>query len=83
MIVDDGETVREVLVPLLTTSVKPSDQVMFHGAVPVKDAVIVAELPAQIVALPLTFAAGTGFTETSVLPEPMPLQKASLIVVTL
>ena len=83
VVVDGGETLRDVLVPLVTTSVNPSDQVMFHGAVPVSDAVIVAELPAQIVALPLTLAVGTGFTAMKVVPEPVPLQNASLIAVTL
>src|ERR1044071_3279820 len=83
VVVDDGFTDRVDVVPLLTTSVKPSDQVMFHGAVPVSDAPIIAELPAQIVALPLTVAVGKGFTATSVVAEPEPLQNASLMVVTL
>jgi hypothetical protein len=44
--------------------VKPSDQVTFHGAVPVSAAEMVVELPPQIVALPLTAAVGCGLTVT-------------------
>ena len=35
---------------------EPSDQLTFHGPVPVKAAEMVVELPLQIVALPLTTA---------------------------
>jgi hypothetical protein len=42
--------------------VKPSDQVKVHGAVPVSVADRVVGLPLQIVALPLTFAVGSGLT---------------------
>ena len=37
---------------------KPSDQVIANGAVPVSVALIVAELPAQIAPLPVTAAVG-------------------------
>jgi hypothetical protein len=83
VIVDDGETERLAVVPLLTTCVKPSDQVMFHGALPVSDAAIDAELPVQIEVLPLTLAVGAGLTLTNVTPPPVPLQNASVMVVTL
>jgi hypothetical protein len=44
--------------------VTPSDHVTVHGAVPVSDAWIVAEEPAQTEADPLTAAVGRGLTVT-------------------
>ena len=43
--------------------VNPSDQVKFHGLVPVSAAEIVAEPPVQMLVLPLTAAVGA-MTET-------------------
>jgi len=51
--------------PLCNT---PSDQVTFHGPVPVNTAVIVAKLPLQSGAVPLTTAVGRGFTVITALP---------------
>jgi len=50
----------------------PSDHVTFHGPVPVSVAEIVVELPAQIVALPLTAAVGNGLTVIVALPDEVP-----------
>src|SRR6185369_10709878 len=55
--------------PLCNT---PSDQVTFHGPVPVNTAVIVAELPLQSGAVPLTTAVGRGFTVITALPVRSP-----------
>src|SRR6185436_2025907 len=69
-----GLTLREAIVPELTVCTKPSDQVMLNGAVPVSEAVMVVEPPAQIAALPLTLAVGCGLTVTfTELPLPQPL----------
>ncbi len=56
---------------------------MLNGAVPVRLALIVADPPAHIGALPLTVAVGCGSTSTVIVPEDVPLQKASLIVLML
>ena len=72
MVVTAGLTVRVaglLTTPLWTT---PSDQVTLQGALPLSAALIVVELPAQIVALPLTVATGNGLTLTTALPVPAP-----------
>ena len=54
---DDGETLREAVVPLFTVCTLPSDQVTENGATPVRVAVTVADpAPAQMVPPPLTAA---------------------------
>ena len=45
-----------------------SDQVTFHGPVPVKAAEIMVELPLQIVAEPLATEVGRALTVTTALP---------------
>jgi hypothetical protein len=74
-----GLTLRAAVVPLLIVCVTSSDQVTFHGAVPVRVAVIVAEPPGQIAAVPLTVAVGSVRTVTAVCAE-VPLQWPSLTV---
>jgi len=81
VVVLDGETLRDAIVPLLTVCTKPSDQVRLNGAVPVRFALIVVDPPAQMVALPLIDAVGVGFTLTTALPDDVPAQLASLSVV--
>ena len=80
VVVDDGETVRDAVVPLATFWLKPSDHVMANGAAPVRMALITAEppLPAQYEPPPLTAAVGLALTVTVALPDEVPLQFASL-----
>jgi hypothetical protein len=54
----DGETLRVTLLVLMPDCVTPSDHVIANGALPVSVAVIEAEPPVQIAALPLTTAVG-------------------------
>ena len=54
---------------------------MEKGAVPVSEALIVAEKPAQIVPPPLTAAVGSGLTVIVALPLEVPPQFASEIEV--
>ena len=71
-----GETVR-VGVEVVT----PSLHVIENGAVPVSVALIVADAPAQIAAVPVTTAVGFAFTVTTALPLAVPLQFASEMLV--
>ena len=73
---------RDAVVPLLMVCVTLSDQVTVHGAVPVSVAVIVVEPPAQIAAVPLTAAVGSGRTVTVAEPLEVPVQFASVSDVT-
>src|SRR4051812_7061247 len=52
----DGETLRVALVVLTFDCVTPSDHVIANGALPLNVAVMEAEPPAQIAALPPTTA---------------------------
>lgn len=56
---------------------KPSDQVRFHGPVPVRAAWIVVESAAQMVAEPETAAIRLDITVTMAPPAPVPWQYAS------
>src|SRR3954451_17604381 len=64
--VDAGLTLRDAVVPLLIVCDTLSDQVTLNGAVPVSAAVIVAEPPGQIAAVPLTVAVGSVRAVTAV-----------------
>src|SRR5262249_51928663 len=64
VVFDDGETVRETVVLLTLLWLKPSDQVMANGAVPVSVALMVADAPAHIAPPPLTLAVGRALTVT-------------------
>jgi hypothetical protein len=67
--------------PLTDTGVVPSVCVRFQGPVPVRATETVAEPPLQIVAEPLTTAAGRGFTVIKadpVISPAWPVQPASL-----
>jgi hypothetical protein len=77
-----GLTLREAVVPLLIVCVTLSDQITVHGAVPVSVALIVAEPPGQIAAVPLTTAAGSARTVTAVGDEAA-LQPFAFVTVTL
>ena len=75
MIVEDGLTLRVAgleLTPFCVKLVAPSNQVRFHGPVPVSVAWTVVDWLEQIVALPLTVAVGLGLTVTVALPEEVP-----------
>ena len=64
---------------------EPSDQLTFHGPVPVKAAEMEVELPLQIVAEPLVTEVGRALTVTTALPVRSPdcaVQLASLRAVT-
>jgi hypothetical protein len=60
----------------------PSDHSRFHGPVPVRAALIVAEAPEQSGAVPVTVAVGKGLTVMTAEPEEVPVQVASDTVVT-
>ena len=51
---------------------EPSDQLTFHGPVPVKAAEILVEPPLQIVAVPLATEVGRALTITTALPVRLP-----------
>ena len=82
MFVDAGLTLRVALVPLLMVCVTLSDQVTFHGAVPVSAAVMVADPPGQIAVDPLTVAVGSVRTVTAI-AEDVPLHVLPSYTVTL
>jgi hypothetical protein len=77
----DGETLRVTLVVLMPETVTPSDHVIANGATPLRVAVIVVELPAQIAALPLTTVVGLALTVIAALPVDVPPQFASVMLV--
>jgi len=77
-----GLTLRVAGLLVIPFCVTPSDQVTFHGAVPVSAAVSVVELPTQMLVVPLTVAVGNGLTVTIALPEEVPVQFASETTVT-
>ena len=54
--------------PVCRVVVVPSDQVTVHGPLPVSAAVTIAELPLQIVVVPLTIAVAGELTVTTALP---------------
>jgi hypothetical protein len=60
----------------------PSDHIRFQGAVPVRDALIVVEPPAQTEAVPRTVAAGRLRGVMVADPLEVPVQNASVIVAT-
>ncbi len=62
--------------------VTPSDHVTLQGAVPVREADIVAGVPEQTVWLPETWAVGFEATVTAAEPELVPVQVASVTEVT-
>jgi hypothetical protein len=68
VVVTEGLTLRVAGLGATAVCVTPSDHVTFHGPVPVNTAVIVAELPLQIVLEPLTTDVGRGFTVITALP---------------
>src|SRR5688500_8986300 len=77
-VVDDpGVTERVAVVPL-TFCVAPSDQTMAKGTAPPRVALMVAEEPAQMVALPLTAAVGLALTVTTAGADSL-LQPAALV----
>ena len=81
----DGLTLRVAGLEATPLCVTVSDQVTFHGPVPVNAAEMLVELPLQIVALPLATEAGRGLTVTTALLVRSPLwavQFASVKAVT-
>src|SRR3954453_6319902 len=82
VVVAEGLTLRDALVPLLMVCITLSNQVTLNGAVPVSAAVIVADSPAQIAPLPLTVAVGSGLMVTVAEPLDVPVQFVSVIDVT-
>src|SRR4051794_3563196 len=79
VVVAEGLTLRDAVVPLLMVCVTLSNQVTLNGAVPVSVAVIVADSPAQIAPLPLTAAVGSERTVIVAEPLDLPVQFASVI----
>jgi hypothetical protein len=81
VVVEDGDTTRvagEAVMPFCT---KPSDQVRFHGAVPVSAAEMVAEPPAQTAVVPLTVTCGRGLLVSTSGSEVLE-QPAAFVIVT-
>ena len=85
VVVADGLTLRVAGLAATAFWLEPSDQLTFHGPVPVKAAEMVAELPLQIVAVPLATEVGRASTVTTALPVRSPawaVQLASVRLVT-
>src|SRR5947209_26988 len=77
-----GDTVRVAGLAPTALCVRPSDQVTFHGPVPVSRAPIVVTPPLQTAAVPNTVAVGIGLTVTAVAAE-VALQPFASVTVTL
>ena len=81
----EGLTLRVAGLVATAFWLEPSDQLTFHGPVPVNAAEMVVALPLQIVAEPLAIEVGRALTVTTALPVRSPncaVQLASLRAVT-
>ena len=68
VLVADGLSVRSAGLETIPVWLVPSDQLTFHGPVPVNAAEMTTEPPWQIVPPPLTTAVGRALTVTTALP---------------
>src|SRR6266446_3795923 len=83
VVVEEGVTLRVAGLAETPVCVVPSDQVTFHGPVPVRSAWMLAEVPLHTVVLSalLTTEVGRGFTVITALPVRSPARAVHLLSV--
>lgn len=82
VVVKDGLTLRVPGLAVRPLCVTLSDQVIDQGGVPVRAAWIVVDVPAQIVAVPVTVAVAAGAVEMKTVDDRFPVHPFASVAVT-